>query len=354
MLGVNVKRGVATTLERVFNASGNQFDKLEVLWTGRTAGIIFDRGIQYCNAKVIFPSIDETSQIPEHTFNNLIGYALHELGHAWFTDNRAWDRARDKHGKFVSNLINGLEDPRIERKVIESGRAPNSRALFENLLNSVLAKDGYVQPDDKQNIPFLLAVEGRRLNGYSISHASIVDDSPWAKHLHWALKKARVAPDTSTIAKIAIELFKRIREQEQGQGQAEQDGEGEQSDGQGEGQPSEGQGQPSDKPSEGDGQPSDKPSDKPSDEQGNGEKGEGEGQPSDGQPSEEQGEGEGEGDKPSDGNGDGYSSEEYDGGREVEPSDFIQGELDKVSKSSDAVSNRPSVGKPRIETFHWR
>ena len=33
MLGVNVKRGVATTLERVFNASGNQFDKLEVLWT---------------------------------------------------------------------------------------------------------------------------------------------------------------------------------------------------------------------------------------------------------------------------------------------------------------------------------
>jgi hypothetical protein len=166
MLGVNVKRGVATTLERVFNASGNQFDKLEVLWTGRTAGIIFERSINACNAKVIFPSIDETSQIPEHTFNNLIGYALHELGHAWYTDNRAWDRARNKHGKFVSNLINGLEDPRIERKVIESGRAPNSRALFENLLNSVLAKDGYVKPDDKQNIPFLLAVEGRRLNGY--------------------------------------------------------------------------------------------------------------------------------------------------------------------------------------------
>ena len=350
MLGVNVKRGVATTLERVFNASGNQFDKLEVLWTGRTAGIIFDRGISHCNAKVIFPSIDETSQIPEHTFNNLIGYALHELGHAWFTDNRAWDRARDRHGKFVSNLINGLEDPRIERKVIESGRAPNSRALFENLLNSVLAKDGYVKPDDKQNIPFLLAVEGRRLNGYNISHASIVDDSPWAKHLHWALKKARVAPDTSTIAKIAIELFRRIREQEQGQAeQGEQGQDGQPSDGQGEGQPSDGQGQPSDKPSEGG-----NPSDKPSDEQGDGKGEQGEGQPSDGQPSDKQGDKQGEGDEPSDGNGDGYSSEEYDGGREVEPSNFIEDELVKVSKSSDAVSNRPSVGKPRIETFNWR
>ena len=350
MLGVNVKRGVATTLERVFNASGNQFDKLEVLWTGRTAGIIFERNLFTCKAKVIFPSIDETSQIPEHTFNNLIGYALHELGHAWFTDNRAWDRARDKHGKFVSNLINGLEDPRIERKVIESGRAPNSRALFENLLNSVLAKDGYVKPDDKQNIPFLLAVEGRRLNGYNISHASIVDDSPWAKHLHWALKKARVAPDTATIVKIAVELFKRIREQEE-QGQAEQDGEGQPSDGEGQpsdGQPSDGEGQPSDKPSEG-GNPSDKPS------EGDGEKGEGEGQPSDGQPSDGQPsdeQGEGDSDKPN--GGDGYSSEEYDGGREVEPSNFIEDELVKVSKSSDAVSNRPAVGKPRIETFHWR
>jgi hypothetical protein len=346
MLGVNVKRGVATTLERVFNASGNQFDKLEVLWTGRTAGIIFERGLTNCNAKVIFPSIDETSQIPEHTFNNLIGYALHELGHAWYTDNRAWDRARNKHGKFVSNLINGLEDPRIERKVIESGRAPNSRALFENLLSSVLAKDGYVKPDDKQNIPFLLAVEGRRLNGYSISHASIVDDSPWAKHLHWALKKARVAPDTATIVKIAVELFKRIREQEeQGQAEQEQDGEGQPSDGEGQpsdGQPSDGEGQPSDKPSE-DGQPS----------EGDGEKGEGEGQPSDGQPSDGQPSDEqGDSDKPN--GGDGYSSEEYDGGREVEPSNFIEDELVKVSKSSDAVSNRPAVGKPRIETFHWR
>jgi hypothetical protein len=347
MLGINVKRGVATTLERVFKASGNQFDKLEVLWTGRTAGIIFERSINACDAKVIFPSIDETSQIPEHTFNNLIGYALHELGHAWYTDNRAWDRARDRHGKFVSNLINGLEDPRIERKVIESGRAPNSRALFENLLNSVLAKDGYVQPDDKQNIPFLLAVEGRRLNGYTISHASIIDDSPWAKHLHWALKKARVAPDTSTIAKIAIELFKRIREQEeQGKGEGQEEGEGQPSDGQpSDGQPSDGQ------PSNG--QPSDKPSDKPSE----GEAGEGQpsdGQPSsgDGQPSDEQGQG--DGDEPSDGKGDGYSSEEYDGGREVEPSNFIEDELVKVSKSSDAVSNRPAVGKPRIETFNWR
>ena len=162
MLGIHAKRGIVTTLERVFNNTGNTMGQLEVLWTGKTAGIIFDRNPYGCNAKVLFPNIDETSFIPNDKFNNLIGYALHELGHAWFTNNAPWDNARERYGSYVSNLINGLEDPRIEKLVIESGRAPNSRALFENLINSVLSKDGYVDADDKRNIQFLLAVEGRR------------------------------------------------------------------------------------------------------------------------------------------------------------------------------------------------
>ena len=39
MLGIDIKRGVASTLERVFTNSGNEFDKLEILWGGKTAGI---------------------------------------------------------------------------------------------------------------------------------------------------------------------------------------------------------------------------------------------------------------------------------------------------------------------------
>jgi hypothetical protein len=375
MLGTDVKRGVASTLERVFNSNGERFDKLEVLWTGRTAGIIFNRTLFKCDAKVLFPAIDETAQIPNDTFNNLIGYALHELGHAWFTDNKPWDDARNRHGHFVSNLINGLEDPRIERKVIESGRAPNSRALFENLLNSVLKRDGYVEADDKRNIPFLLAVEGRRLNGYQVNVPNIINDSPWAKHLHWALKRASQAKDTATIVKIAIELFKRIKEQEQA-GKSEGN---EKSD---EGQPQQGDGQdgqpqgdkPSDKPN--DGQPSDKQDgDKPKQDGENGQPdGEGDGQPDgdgeqgdgsngsdsgdgqdgqDGQPSESDGESEGDS-QDGEGGGNGKSDTSFDGGRDVEPSDFIQGELSKHSSSADNVTSRPSVGKPRVETFNWR
>lgn len=359
MLGIDVKRGVASTLERVFNASGNRFSKLEILWSGKTAGIIHRRVGEAVNAKVLFPTLDETKVVPKETFNNLIGYALHELGHAWFTDNEPWDKAREKHGSFVSNLINGLEDPRIERLVIESGRAPNARVLFENLVNSILKRDGYVKPDDKRNIPFLLAVEGRRLNGYAIIEPSIVDASPWAADIRWALRKAQTAKNTSAIVKIAVELFKRIREQEQPKPEAGQD------------QPQDGQDEPQDS------QPQDESQDEPQD----GPEGSDEGSPSDDSKDGPEGDSDANGDGDSDGdadgddgdsgddgdadgdNGDGDANDEggqssgkadesFDGGRDVEPSSFIADELKEHCSSWHDVS-RPAVGKPKYATFDW-
>lgn len=374
MLGLNVKRGVATTLERVFNASGEQMGELEVLWSGKTAGIIFDRRNGYLDAKVIFPAIDEKSDVPHTTFNNLIGYALHELGHAWYTDNRSWDRARGEHGSFVGALINGLEDPRIERCVIKSGRAPNARALFENLLNSILTKDGYIEPDDKKNIPFLLAVEGRRMNGYSVCVDSIVDASPWQKDITWALKRAHKATDTAGIVKIAVELFKRLTEKDE---QADEQGDEESKPPQGEPQDGEdgqdgqdgqdgeppqtqptddsaddanGEGDPSDGDEQGDGDGSDGSDGQDGDGQdGDGQDGQ-DGDPTDSQDGNPT-EGDEPSDKPSQGNG---KSESLEGGREVEPSDFIEGELDNHSTSVDDKKSRPSFGKPQIATFSWR
>ena len=367
MLGIDVKRGVASTLERVFNASGNRFDKLEVLWSGKTAGIIHSKFGNALRAKVLFPTLDETKVVPKETFNNLIGYALHELGHAWYTENEPWDRARQKYGSFVSNLINGLEDPRIERLVIESGRAPNARTLFENLVNSILKRDGYVKPDDKKNIPFLLAVEGRRLNGYAIIEPSIVDASPWAADIRWALRKAKNANDTKAIAKIAIELFKRIREQEQPKPQPQDQDQ----DGQPQGQQDESEGEPQDGPDDGDGQgdSQDEPQDgsddsgegSPSDDSKDGPKGDSDANGADGDDGDDSdADGDSDGDSDGDANDDGEggqssgkADESFDGGRDVEPSSFIADELgEHCSKWEDVT--RPAVGKPVYATFDWR
>ena len=303
MLGIEIKRGVEATLERVFHATGNRFDKLTVVWNGKTAGVSAKKVGNGVDANVIFPSIDETKAVDKKLFNKLIGYALHELGHVWFTTNQPWEDARDQHGSFVSSLINGLEDPRIERCVYESNYAPNARALFENLTNAVLEKDGYVQPDDFKNIPFMLAIEGRRLNGYSITHPSIVDQSPYAEHLSWALKSAHKARSTAKIVEIAIELNNRLQQQAE---------------------------KPQDKP-----QPQDQPNDPP---QPGGDPGD----PSDGDPS-------GQGDKPADDPADDgkKSKKSANGkGREVEPTEFINDELSQHKADCDDRRERPHVGKP--------
>ena len=167
MIGLNVKRGVAATMERVTANAGVLFESLQVVWTGTGAGIRFERFNGRVDATVILPAIDDLKEVSSQIFHNLIAFALHEgLGHAVYTDNEPWDNAREKHGAFLGNLINGLEDPRIEQCAIRSGFAPNAKQLFENLLNSMLERDGYPEAGDIKNIPFILAVEGRRLNGY--------------------------------------------------------------------------------------------------------------------------------------------------------------------------------------------
>ncbi len=360
-LGTQVKRGVASTLERVFQASGQNIDKLEVLWSGKSAGIVFKRASRTAlsSVKVIFPSIDDMATISRKVFNDTLGYALHELGHAWFTDNEPWDDARNKYGSYVGSLINGLEDPRIEQCVIKSGYAPNAKALFEELTNSVLDKNGYVKPDDMKNVPFMLAIEGRRLNGYPITHPTVLGASPWSADIEWALKSAKKAKDTEKIAEIAIELFRRLQqaheEQKQQpkqppqepQGDGDQQGDdgqqgdqagdqqGDQAGDQGgqQGDKADGEGKGSGGKDEGAGDGSDEP------EQGSG----------DGQQGESQGE-------PNNQGGSGYSNDPFNDLSRKRPEfdKFIQNGLRPHNALADKVKVRPAVFKPKINEINFR
>jgi hypothetical protein len=329
MLALDAKRGVEATLERVYKNTGRSFDKLSITWNGRTAGVSRTKNAVH----VIFPNVDETKQVETSLFNQLIGYALHELGHLWFTTDKAWDKAREEHGAFVSSLINGLEDPRIEQCVVDSGYAPNSRSLFEHLTNQVLIKSGYVEPDDFKNIPFMLAIEGRRLNGYDICFPSIVGKSPYAKHLRWALKAAQSAKDTPKIVKIAIELYRRLNEQRQQEQQPDQQDQQEQQ----QDQPSDSS-EPSADDDDGDGQGQgggDKEGDQEGDGQGGGQGDGDDGEGDQGKPS----------NKPSDkpGSGSGWSDKP---GRPVEPNDHISNELSSIASKADEYRERPHAGKP--------
>jgi hypothetical protein len=349
MLALEAKRGVEATLERIYKSTGLDFEKLMITWSGSTAGIKTEGSTTF----IMFPGIDETKPVEQSLFNELIAYALHELGHKWFTQDRPWDEARREHGAFVGALINGLEDPRIEQKVINSGYAPNAQALFGFLVNQVLRKNGYVEPDDFKNIPFMLAIEGRRLNGYDICVPSIVGKSPYAAELRWALKAAQKATDTRRIVKIAVELYERLKQRreelkQQQQQQDQQDQPGQQSSEQQAGEQS-GDQQPSDQAGDpGDGSEASQNGAGDANSGGVGEgEGDGNGSPSDerdDEPSDKPGQGGGHGNNP---------SHDEPVGRNPEPTDFINEQCETLKADADERRNRPHVGKPIYADFRF-
>jgi hypothetical protein len=210
MDGFELKRSVVATFERIHQFNTDQrLESLEVLWHGETAGIRWE---SKNNAKLFLPAIDERKNFPKSMLFKLVGFVIHELGHLWYTDAEVWDKAVEGHSPLLHRLINGLEDPRIELEVINSHRAANARTLLESLTQSMLAKNpDYIEADDIENYPFLLAVEGRRLNGYSIPVPNIIPQSPDAKALTVALNDAHYATSTAEIVEIAKRLFDAIQ-----------------------------------------------------------------------------------------------------------------------------------------------
>ena len=318
MKGFIAKAALTALLEKVWLSSGNGINRLEVKFAGRTAGIRFNRDHGVLSATVILPAIDETVEVSQAFFNDLIGYVLHELGHAWFTDNAPWDDAVATHGKVLGGIVNALEDVREEDAVIRSGYADNARALFVQLANNVF-KDGF---DNTmiENVSAVIAVEGRRLNDYALTVPDLFSGCPWAEEIADALSDSRHAKNTADVVAVAVDLWLKIK--------PEDDEEGE-----------EGGDVPTDKPTdEGDegnegegGEEGDKPSGKPSDKP--------DGDKTKGKPKDE-------GDKAG-GTGSGKGAVQN-----IEAGDLIEEQARKASPSH--VFRLPLRTKAIVGKFNWR
>lgn len=188
MLGSEIKQAVIKQM------GGSTID-----WHGQSAALV--------GSRIVLPTLNECQDYSENTYYQMLGYGLHELGHLRYTDHDPWDWAVHNHGRYLGGLINGLEDIRIEQAMIRSGV---DQALFEAATNAALT-EGYVKPDDRHNICFVLAVEGRRLNGYRLSCRSILDESPWASQLWRALKSIKDAKSTAEVVSLALRLYRNLQ-----------------------------------------------------------------------------------------------------------------------------------------------
>ena len=210
MKGKEIKSGIERWTAENIELEGKSFKDISFDWAGASAGVLFNRFKK--KMEIRFPSLDDEQDYPDNIYGKYQGYALHELGHVWFTTNRPWDKARKVHGGRIGRFINGLEDVRIEREVIKSGLVKDAQGIFEHLVHEVLETDGYVEPDDEKNIHFMLAIEGRRRSGYAIEPKTILNDSVYGYEILNALTKLDRAKNTLQVTQIAIELQKEIEE----------------------------------------------------------------------------------------------------------------------------------------------
>ena len=188
MLGIVIKQAIQSHL-----------GDYPIRWHGDTAEV--------CQNKVQLPALVDSTDYPQSVYRQMLGYGLHELGHIRYTDEAPWDWANENHSRYLGRLINGLEDVRIEKAMILAGA---DQSLFEDAINAALW-DGYVKADEQKNIPFILAVEGRRLNGYRLHCQSILGETPWSRELWWALKQGRTAKSTGAVVSIALRLYRKLQ-----------------------------------------------------------------------------------------------------------------------------------------------
>jgi hypothetical protein len=152
-----------------------------------------------------------------------IGYVLHELGHTFFTDFTAWRMAVHDG---LHDLVNGLEDPRIEAQVLTCGVATNARALLENLTNQKLSENlaaGYT-PANMAALSYTLAVYGRAALGFNIAAPAL--DKATESALAWIWPRLEACANTFDVLALArdVDAWRKTKQDDQGaQGNGAQD-----------------------------------------------------------------------------------------------------------------------------------
>jgi len=210
MKGIFAKRRIESFAHRVANRYPTKLHPLEVIWGRATPAFSRGWGESSSCSVIKLPYVGNGDEISTERYRHLLGMAAHELGHGLFTDDSAWAYVEKTNPK-ACRLLNGIEDFRIENEVIRSGFLEDAKRIFEELTNQATGTtEEYAQVFDQDfdNVPFVLAIEGRRWNGYNLIASS--PPTEYSKEIGWALEKCQSVTCTADAAKIAIELWERV------------------------------------------------------------------------------------------------------------------------------------------------
>jgi hypothetical protein len=283
--GTAIKQAISTTLMKTWVASGREPINLTVRFAGTGASMMHENS---GGIIVNLPDFKDDHAYGDEHADRIVAMALHELGHAFFTDSVKWTSAVRMNGSSheLHRCINAFEDVRMERALITSGYATGAEKLLTVLLRHMVAGCDVDTFKRKENIAFAICVDGR---GYGINVLPLV--APEFRALvSEGISRCAALVKTEDAIKAGIWLWQALKTLKNppppDDGEEGDDGEGEKGDG------DEGEGEKGD---DGDGDEGEK---------GDGEKGDGEG----GEGGEGEG-GEGEGGEGEGGEGEGGDGE---------------------------------------------
>jgi Mg-chelatase subunit ChlD len=176
------------------------------------------------NCEVYLPALPAATRLTRQEVDRWISYFIHELCHAFFTDEAAWASAV-REGLHV--LVNAMEDPRIETVFNRLAIAANSTALLTTLMNWCVGNLPVdYDPNDMRNFPWLLAMVGRvEICGYEMpeARAHMAKMKPTlAAFVAVIMGKLRAAQNTGDVLDIArwikAELTKAAKKTNPGEG----------------------------------------------------------------------------------------------------------------------------------------
>ena len=162
-------------------------------------------------AHLIMPTMPADARLTRREADRLIGYWIHEAGHVIATNRDDWMTAT-REG--IANLVNGIEDPRIEAYMIK--RHAGARDVLQSLATHIAGQcraNGW-RGDSMRNLPYLLAQMGRmRLWGLQCPHTtSAIAEIPlaWRPVIDDALTALTKAQSTADVLNIAREIMHRL------------------------------------------------------------------------------------------------------------------------------------------------
>ena len=132
--------------------------KVSVTWNGgQTAGTRWQVRDGRLESNINMPTLPMNAVLNRFEADVMTGFAIHEIGHNICTDMDVWKEAC-RFGPAYTNVLNALEDPRMEKDLVSRGRFAGAKRVLELLTQHMVevSKLNGWHPSNPQGLAFTI------------------------------------------------------------------------------------------------------------------------------------------------------------------------------------------------------